>query len=89
MFIPRTLAELEGRPGRGALSRGIIVATVVAAALFAILSANITLGQENLVEGQIAPRDINAPRTVTFDSRSETDAAREEAAADIGPITET
>ncbi|HUH16404.1 MAG TPA: HDIG domain-containing protein, partial [Methylomirabilota bacterium] len=47
------------------------------------------LGQENLVEGQIAPRDINAPRTVTFDSRSETDAAREEAAADIGPITET
>jgi cyclic-di-AMP phosphodiesterase PgpH len=86
MFIPRTLAELEGRPGNAALGRALIVTALVAAALFLVLSANITLGQENLEVGQVAPRDIRAPREVTFDSESLTREAREVAAADVDPI---
>ncbi len=88
MFIPRTLAELDGKPGRGALVRALIVIVVSAAALFLILSANITLGQENLEEGQIAPRDIRSPRDATFDSESRTQAARDDAADEVPPITE-
>jgi membrane-associated HD superfamily phosphohydrolase len=86
MFIPRTLAELEGRPGNAALGRALIVVALVAASLFLVLSANITLGQEDLELGQVAPRDIRAPRDVTFDSASLTDEAREAAAADVSPL---
>ena len=86
MFIPRTLAELEGRPGNAALGRALIVVAIVAAALFLVLSANITLGQENLEVGQVAPRDIRAPRDVTFDSASLTREARDAAAADVPPL---
>ncbi|MGZ8513095.1 MAG: hypothetical protein ACXWWL_06625, partial [Candidatus Limnocylindria bacterium] len=90
MFIPRTLAELsDGRPGRAAVSRAIVVAGIVTAALFLILSANITLGQEDLEVGQIAERDIRAPRDVTFDSVSQTRAARDAAAADVPAQTVT
>ena len=88
MFIPRTLAELDGKPGHGALVRALIVIAVSAAALFLILSANITLGQENLEEGQIAPRDIRSPRDATFDSESQTRDARDAAADKDPPITE-
>ncbi len=86
MFIPRTLAELEGRPGSAALGRALIVVALVTAALFLVLSANITLGQEDLAEGEVAPRDIRAPIEVTFDSASLTEEAREAAAADVEPI---
>jgi len=86
MFIPRTLAELDGRTGGTALGRALIVIGLVAAALFLVLSANITLGQENLAVGQVAPRDIRAPRDVTFDSDSLTDEARQAAAEDVDPI---
>ncbi|CAN5581622.1 HDIG domain-containing protein [soil metagenome] len=88
MFIPRTLAELDGTPGRGALVRALIVIAVSAAALFLILSANITLGQENLEVGQVAERDIRAPRDATFDSERLTLEARDAAAADVTPLTE-
>ena len=79
MFIPRTLGEIGSRPG-GTIWRAVAVTAVVAAALFVILSANITLGQENLQAGEVAERDIRAPRAVTFESESETAAARDEAA---------
>ncbi|MGI8829675.1 MAG: HD family phosphohydrolase [Candidatus Limnocylindria bacterium] len=88
MFIPRTLSDSEHRPGRGALGRAFVVIAIMAAALFAILSANITLGQENLDAGQIAPRDIRAPRDASFDSVSQTREARDAAAADVIPRTE-
>ena len=88
MFIPRTLAELEGRPGRGALLRAIIVGGIVAIGLFLVLSANITLGQESLKVGDIATRDIRAPRDATFISASQTEAAREAQAEAIGPLHE-
>ena len=89
MFIPRTLSEQHGRPGQGALTRALVVAGIVAAALFVILSANITLGQENLDVGQIAPRDIRAQRDATFDSASRTETARREAADSVRPVTDT
>lgn len=87
MFIPRTLAELDRRPGRGTLARAVVVAFIVAASLFAILSANITLGQENLEAGRIAERDVRAQRDATFDSPSLTDEARRAAAEDVEPLT--
>ena len=87
MFIPRTLAADGTGPGSGALGRALIVIAIVGASLFLVLSANITLGQENLVVGQVAPRDIRAPREVTFDSKTLTDEARAAAAADVSPLT--
>ena len=86
MFIPRTLSE-DGRPGAARVWRAVVVAAIVAVSLFLILSANITLGQENLAAGQVAERDIRAPRNATFDSASETAALREEAAAAVQPST--
>ncbi len=85
MFIPRTLSE----PGSSSTAwRGVAVAAIVAAALFLILSANITLGQENLAAGEVATRDIRASRDATFDSASETEAEREAAAAAVQDVTQ-
>jgi putative nucleotidyltransferase with HDIG domain len=86
MFIPRTLSEVR-RSGNAMLWRAVIVGALVAVALFLVLSANITLGQENLEVGQIAQRDIRAQRNATFDSPSATQAARDEAAATVQPHT--
>ena len=87
MFIPRTLAELDGTPAKGALGRALSVIGIVTAALFLILNANITLGQENLEAGQVASRDIRSPRDHTFTSGILTEEVREAAAADVPPIT--
>ena len=87
MFIPRTLNEVR-RSGNAMLWRAVAVGAIVAVALFLVLSANITLGQENLEAGQIAERDIRAPRDATFDSASETQAQRDEAAEIVQPVTE-
>ena len=88
MFIPRTLAERDGRPGRGAVARAGLVASIVALGLFFILSANITLGQENLQVNEVADRDLVAPRDTTFISASLTRAAQDEAAANVDPVLE-
>ena len=87
MFIPRTLSEVP-RSGNAMLWRAIGVGAIGAVALFLVLSANITLGQENLEVGQIAERDIRAQRDATFVSASETAAARDEAAEIVQPVTE-
>jgi cyclic-di-AMP phosphodiesterase PgpH len=87
MFIPRTLAERDRRPGRGALVRAVVVALLVAGTLFFVLMANITLGQENLEAGQIAERDIRAQRDARFTSPSLTAEARRAAAEDVEPMT--
>ena len=86
MFIPRTLAELEAVPRNTALGRALITVAVVTAALFLVLSANITLGQEDLAVGEVAPRDIRAGRDATFVSTSLTEEAREAAADQVDPI---
>jgi cyclic-di-AMP phosphodiesterase PgpH len=89
VFVPRTLSEQEGRPDRGLLGRGVVVAAIIATVIFLVLSANITLGQENLEVGQIAPRDIRAQRDATFDSVSRTEEARDAASDEVVPVTET
>lgn len=89
MFIPRTLSEQGGRIGRAAVGRAVVVGAIIAVVLFGVLSANITVGQENLEAGQLAPRDIRAPRAVEFDSESRTEAARDAAADEVTPVTTT
>ncbi|MEO6578962.1 MAG: HDIG domain-containing metalloprotein [Candidatus Limnocylindria bacterium] len=85
MFIPRTLSESGGSSSAW---RAVAVAAIVAASLFLILSANITLGQEDLAAGEVAERDIRAPRDATFVSASETEAAREAAAVAVQDVTQ-
>ena len=85
MFIPRTLAQTE-LPGRGAWLRALIVAVVLAGAIFAILSVNIATGQLNLKVGDVAQTDIAAPHPTSFTSASQTDAARQAAADAVQPI---
>jgi len=89
VFIPRTLSEQGGRIGRAAIGRAVVVTVILAIVLFGILSANITVGQENLEAGQLAPRDIRAPIAVEFDSKSRTDAARDAAEDEVTPVTTT
>ena len=87
MFIPRTLAQTEG-PGPRAWARAAIVGAFLAALLFAVLSANITTGQVNLTVGDVAQREIQATRAISFISNSQTQAARDTAAAAVEPIYE-
>jgi cyclic-di-AMP phosphodiesterase PgpH len=88
MFIPRTLAETDPRAGHG-LARALIVIAIIAASLFLVMSANITVGQENLAVGEIAPRDIRAQRDATFISDSRTEELQDQAADEVVPVTET
>jgi putative nucleotidyltransferase with HDIG domain len=87
MFIPRTLARTEG-PGRGAWARAVIVGGFIAVAVFTILSVSIASGQVNLAVGDVAQADISAPRTVSFISDSQSEAARQAAADAVAPVYE-
>jgi membrane-associated HD superfamily phosphohydrolase len=69
--------------GRGPLARAVGVTGVLAAILTAILTLSISPGAVNLDVGQVAPQEIRAPRAITFDSPSETEARRQEAAAKV------
>jgi putative nucleotidyltransferase with HDIG domain len=83
MFIPRTLAETSTGPGRAALARAALVALLLAAALFSVLSFSFTPGQISLEVNDVAHQEIRAPSTVTFTSQSQTEAARAAAAAAV------
>ncbi|HET6381029.1 MAG TPA: HDIG domain-containing protein [candidate division Zixibacteria bacterium] len=85
MFIPRTLAETEDRD-RGPWLRAVLVALALAAALWAVLTVNVTTGQVNLQVGDVAPEDIRAPFAKSFVSESETEERREEAAAAVPDV---
>ncbi len=87
MFIPRTLAQTEG-PGPRAWARAAIVGIFMAAAIFAVLAANIATGQVNLAVDDVAQADIRAPRSISFISDSQTEAARVAAAAAVAPVYE-
>ncbi|HEX2141298.1 MAG TPA: HDIG domain-containing protein [Candidatus Limnocylindria bacterium] len=85
MFIPRTLAESEDG-SRAAWIRVLVVASVLTAVLWAVLTVNVSASQVNLEVGDVAPDDISAPRTESFVSESLTDARRQEAAAGVQDI---
>lgn len=89
MFIPRTLAQTDGAPGRGAVARALIVAALLALALFVVLAAPIIPGQVSVQVGGVASEDIRAPRSITFPSHSETEAAQADAAARVQPVYHT
>jgi putative nucleotidyltransferase with HDIG domain len=86
MFVSRTLAERNVPLGRGPVARALIVTLLLTAALMAILTLDLTPGQVTLEVGQVAPRDITAPQTKQFVSDSQTEAAREQAAAAVAPV---
>ena len=88
MFIPRTLAETSTGPGRAALARASLVALLLAAALFSVLSFSFTPGQISLEVNDVARQEIRAPSTVTFTSQSQTEAARVAAAAAVERVYE-
>jgi cyclic-di-AMP phosphodiesterase PgpH len=82
MFIPRTLAQVEG-PIRAAWMRAVIVGLFLTLALFSILSVSLGSAQVSLSVGDVAQSDIQAGETVTFVSESQTEAEREAAAAAV------
>jgi putative nucleotidyltransferase with HDIG domain len=85
MFIPRTLARTEG-PGTGAWARAVIVGGSIAVSLFAILSLDLARGQVSLAVGDVATADITAPKSASFISNSQWDAARQAAADAVAPV---
>ncbi|PZR61072.1 MAG: hypothetical protein DLM71_09400 [Chloroflexi bacterium] len=85
MFIPRTLARTAAPVQGGAARAGVVVA-VIAAALTAILSISIAPGQVSLELNQVAQQDIRAPKSLSFISASETQAARDLAAKNVAPV---
>jgi putative nucleotidyltransferase with HDIG domain len=94
MFIPRTLAEIEGG-GRGPWVRALLVGTLLALSLWGILAFSVTAGQVDLAVGDVAEADVRAPRTVSFVSDSQTEARRQEAAdavpdvyVPVGPLAD-
>ena len=86
MFIPRTLTESEVRTGRGVWARALVIGALLAASLFAILTVTLVATQANLEVGQVASADIRAPRSITFVSTSQTEAARQAAADAVEPV---
>ncbi len=86
MFIPRTLAQTEGSPGRGAVARAVFVGGLLALALFAILAAPVIPGQVSVRVGDVATDDIRAPRSISFISETQTTAAQQEAGAAVAPV---
>ena len=70
MFIPRTLTEREDAVTRSGAGRALVIIAMVAAALFLVLSANITLAHENLEVGTTAPRAIRAKQASTASTAS-------------------
>jgi putative nucleotidyltransferase with HDIG domain len=83
MFTPRTLSEPDTPIGRGPIARAAGVSFILAAILTGILALSISPGSVNLDVGQVAPQEIRAPKAISFDSPSETEAKRQEAAAKV------
>jgi putative nucleotidyltransferase with HDIG domain len=86
MFIPRTLADTEGGRGRGPWARALIVGALLAAVLWAIMTFRVVGGEVSYKVGDVAQTDISAPTSLTFVSRSQTDAARQKAADAVQTI---
>jgi cyclic-di-AMP phosphodiesterase PgpH len=85
VFVPRTLAELDRGPQRGALLRALLVGAILAAVLTALLTVNIVPGQVSLGVGDIATEEIRAPTGVSYISEVETQEALDAAAASVEP----
>jgi len=79
-------APAVARFTRNDATRLVIAAVILVAALTAILGVDILPRDTLSVQvGDIAPRDIVAPRAVDFESKTQTEAAREAARAAVPP----
>jgi putative nucleotidyltransferase with HDIG domain len=83
MFVPRTLLATESGPGRGALARAVMVGALLAAVLFGIMTVSIATGGVSLAIGDVAQEDFSADQDLSFESDSQTEAARQAAAAEV------
>ena len=86
MFITRTLAPRDRTVTGATVARLVAVMVLVGVVLFAILAVDLVGAGVSLEVGDVAPEDIVAPRSVTFVSASETEAARAAAAAGVAPV---
>jgi len=86
MFITRTLAPRDRTVTGATVARLVAVMVLVAAALFAILAVDLVGSSVSLQVGDVAPDDIQAPRSVQFVSASETEAAQAAAEAAVAPV---
>ena len=86
MFITRTLAPRDRTVTGATVARLVAVMVLVGVALFAILAVDLVPDSVSLEVGDVATEDIQAPRSVSFVSASETEAARAEAEAAVAPV---
>ncbi|MGH2484029.1 MAG: hypothetical protein ACRDE9_06210, partial [Candidatus Limnocylindria bacterium] len=86
MFITRTLAPRDRTVTGATVARLVAVMALVAVALFGILAVDLVADSVSLEVGDVATEDILAPRSVSFVSASETEAARAEAEAAVSPV---
>jgi putative nucleotidyltransferase with HDIG domain len=86
MFITRTLAPRDRTVTGATVARLVAVMALVGVALFAILAVDLVADSVSLEVGDVATEDIRAPRSVSFVSASETEAARGEAEAAVAPV---
>jgi hypothetical protein len=86
MFITRTLAPRDRPITGGTVARLVAVTAFVGVALFTILGIDLVPDSVSLVVGDVATEEIRAPRSVSFVSASETEAARADAEAAVEPV---
>jgi putative nucleotidyltransferase with HDIG domain len=86
MFITRTLAPRDRTVTGATAARLVAVMALVGVALFGILAVDLVADSVSLEVGGVATEDIRAPRSVSFVSASETEAARGEAEAAVAPV---
>jgi len=86
VFITRTLAPRDRTVTGATVARLVAVMALVGVALSAILAVDLVGGSVSLEIGDVATEDIRAPRSASFVSTSETEAARAEAEAAVAPV---
>jgi putative nucleotidyltransferase with HDIG domain len=86
MFITRTLAPRDRTVTGATAARLVAVMALVGVALFGILAVDLVADSVSLEVGDVATEDIRAPRSVSFVSASETEAASGEAEAAVAPV---
>jgi len=86
MFITRTLAPRDRTVTGATVVRLVTVMALVGVTLFGILAVDLVPDSVSLEVGDVATEDIRAPRSVSFVSASETEAARAEAEAAVAPV---
>lgn len=86
MFIPRTLSAHRDPLPRGTVARAATIIGILTVALGAVLSFTLVPREVDLRAGEVSQQTIQAPRTITFLSDSETEAAQAEAADAVQPV---